>query len=264
MPLAVLPFVRRRQNRVLVALVLYLMFYLALWWLLTHRLERFWVPVLPIVALLAGIGAMQLAVTGDKTISTPTPRPLSPAPLTGIFIGLLLVFNTCYTFFPNALNAPGKYSRFGFGVEAARLDPIRVASPVIVHFNATPPSGKLLLVGDAEVFDYDVPVLYNTCFDDTPFDTLFFESRDQDAGLNMRLPDEMRRRLHEAGISHIIVNWPELARFRSPGNYGYTSDLVHPVVFDRLVQLGILRRLPPDSIPTRPGQVVYEVCEEGE
>jgi hypothetical protein len=177
---------------------------------------------------------------------------------------LLLAFNTCYTFFPNALNAPGKYSRFGFGIETARLDPMRVASPVILHFNAHPPSGKLLLVGDAEVFDYDVPVLYNTCFDDTPFDMLFFEFRDQDVGFNMRSPDEMRRRLREADISHIIVNWSELARFRSPGNYGFTSDLVQPEVFDRLVQLGILRQLPPDVIPTRPGQVVYEVCGERE
>ncbi|MCA9118205.1 MAG: hypothetical protein KDA79_24200, partial [Planctomycetaceae bacterium] len=28
------------------------------WWLLTHRLDRFWIPMIPVAALLAGIGAM--------------------------------------------------------------------------------------------------------------------------------------------------------------------------------------------------------------
>jgi len=202
-----------------------------------------------------------------------------------VFVALLLLFNTCYTFFPNALNAPGKYSRFGFGVEAARLDPMRVASPVILHFNANPPVGKLLFVGDAEVFDYNVPVLYNTCFDDTPFDKLFFGlgARDEGRGVssqglrdgkftklapNPSAPspssDEIQQRLKEANISHVIVNWSEIARFRSPGNYGYTSDLVQPEVFGRMVQLGVLRHVPADSIPTRPGQIVYEVRGESE
>ncbi len=273
-PLALLPFLRRRQNRECVALALYLFYYLVLWWLLTHRLERFWVPVLPIAAVLAGVGAMFFA----KTIKVSEVQRnkifggghgVTALPFSGaIFIGLLLTFNTCYVFFPDALSAPGKYSRFGFGVDAARLDPARVASPLIPYFNAHPPAGKLLLVGDAEVFDYDVPVLYNTCFDDTPFDALLFETdRDRKtdgAAPRMRSPDEMRRRLKEAGVSHIVVNWSELARFRSPGNYGYTSDLVQPAVFDQLTRLGVLRRVPnvsesPDGIPALSGQVVYEV-----
>ncbi|MCL2119027.1 MAG: glycosyltransferase family 39 protein [Planctomycetaceae bacterium] len=261
-PLAVLPFLRRKQDRVLVALALYLLFYLALWWLLTHRLERFWVPLLPIVALLAGVGAgFRLQTSGFREECHPpsslTPRPSPLVPRTTIFIALLLTFNTCYTFFPNALSVPGKYSRFGFGVEAARHDPMRVASPVILHFNANPPVGKLLLVGDAEVFDYNVPVLYNTCFDDTPFDAMFFDVNA--APPMLRSPDETRQHLHEAGVSHVIVNWSELARFRSTGNYGYTSNLVQPEVFDRLTQLGVLRQMP--DIPTLPGQVVYTVCE---
>ncbi len=27
------------------------------WWLLTHRLDRFWLPILPVLAVLAGLGA---------------------------------------------------------------------------------------------------------------------------------------------------------------------------------------------------------------
>ncbi|MCL2624060.1 MAG: hypothetical protein FWD31_10380, partial [Planctomycetaceae bacterium] len=242
---------------------------LALWWLLTHRLERFWVPILPMVALLAGIGAMQVVARGQGPVArSPSPQNTShwpPAtshsPAT-VFIALLLIFNTCYTFFPNALSAPGKYSRFGFGVEAARLDPMRSASPLILHFNANPPAGKLLLIGDAEVFDYSVPVLYNTCFDDTPFDMLFFdlenETKQGNSIPSLRSSDEILRRLNEAGISFIIVNWSELARFRSPGNYGYTSDLVQLQVFDQLEKLAVLRRV--SDIPSLSGQDVFIVC----
>ena len=258
-PLAVLPFLRRRQNRVLVALALYLIFYLTLWWLLTHRLERFWVPLLPIVALLAGIGANRLQASGFRlqgyVVFSRSMKSEGRSPTT-VFVALLLILNTCYTFFPNAVSVPGKYSRFGFGVEAARLDAMRVASPLILHFNANPPTGKLLLVGDAEVFDYNVPVLYNTCFDDTAFDLLVF---DKDNANQMRSPEAIRKRLKEADVSYIIVNWAELSRFRSPGNYGYTSELVQPEVFERLVRLGILQRV--SNIPSLPGQVIYEVVE---
>ena len=261
-PLALLPFLRRKQNRVLLALAVYLVFYFALWWLLTHRLERFWVPVLPLVAVLAGIGAMfYTRTTAEK--SEPEASAKASLRTWSIFLCVLLVFNTAYTFFPNAVSAPGKYSRFGMGVEAARVDPNRVM-PLVLHFNANPPSGKLLLVGDAEVFDYNVPVLYNTCFDDTPFDELFFDLESRNDPPSLRSPDDMQHRLNEAGISHIVVNWAEIARFRSKGNYGYTSDLVQPDMFAQLVRLGVLRPVPralesPGGIPTLSEQFVYEV-----
>ena len=276
-PLAVLPFLRRRQNqnRVLLALAAYITFYLVLWWLLTHRLERFWVPILPLFALLAGIGAMFFTKTNIVTQQELSHAPHRVKRLTGlsnfgptIFVVALLIFNTAYTFFPNAVSAPGKYSRFGMGIEAARIDPNRVM-PLVLHFNAHPPEGKILLVGDAEVFDYAVPVLYNTCFDDTLFDELFFEAKnhvDGHATPPFRSPDDMRKRLSEAGISHIVVNWAEIARFRSAGNYGYTSDLVQPRIFEQLTEIGVLRRLhraseSPNGVPTLPEQYVYEVIK---
>jgi len=231
-----------------------------MWWLLTHRLERFWVPILPLVAVLAGIGAMFRARTTEDGGLGETALPLRTW---SIFLCALLVFNTAYTFFPNAVSAPGKYSRFGMGIEAARVDPNRVM-PLVLYFNANPPSGKLLLVGDAEVFDYNVPILYNTCFDDTSFDALFFDLESRNDPPPLRSPDDMQHRLNEAGISHIVVNWAEIARFRSKGNYGYTSDLVQPDVFAQLVQLGILRPVlraleSPNGIPTLPEQFVFEV-----
>ena len=274
-PLALLPFLRRKQSCDMLVLAAYIAFYLALWWLLTHRLERFWVPILPLITVLAGIGAMFF------TQPNASPQHETRHRTWPVVIVILLLFNTAYTFFPNAVSAPGKYSRFGFGVEAARVDPNRVM-PLVLYFNANPPQGKLLLIGDAEVFDYAIPVLYNTCFDDTLFDELFFDldgkqGSDQTRNLlskvnpetthdvvlpPLRSVDDMRQRLREQGISHIVVNWAELARFRSQGNYGYTSDLVQPHVFDQLVQLGVLQPMPrasesPNGIPTLPEQFIY-------
>ena len=38
------------------------------WWLLTHRLDRFWLPLLPTWAILAGLGNSGSAGTGDQNI----------------------------------------------------------------------------------------------------------------------------------------------------------------------------------------------------
>jgi hypothetical protein len=109
-----------------------------------------------------------------------------------------------------------------------------------------PPGQKVLLVGDAEPFDLQMPAIYNTCFDDCQFARLF----------EGRTRDERLAALQAEGISHVFFSWAHLARYRSPGNYGYTSDyvtrdLVHrelvaeqgllrPVNIDNPAELGLL------------------------
>ncbi len=56
MPLAALALFGPRR-RLAWWLAAYFVFVFLGWWFFTHRIERFWVPVLPIVALLAGMGA---------------------------------------------------------------------------------------------------------------------------------------------------------------------------------------------------------------
>ncbi len=45
-------------------LAAYAAYLFATWWLLTHRLDRFWLPMLPPLAILAGLGAARFAATG--------------------------------------------------------------------------------------------------------------------------------------------------------------------------------------------------------
>ena len=46
-----------RSRRLAWALWGYVAYLFLTWWLLTHRLDRFWLPLLPALAVLAGLGA---------------------------------------------------------------------------------------------------------------------------------------------------------------------------------------------------------------
>ena len=86
---------------------------------------------------------------------------------------------------------------------------------------------KVLLLADAEPFDLDLPAIYNTCFDDCQFTRIFKD----------RTRDERLALLREEKIAYVFCSWAHLARFRSPGNYGYTSDYPTPeLVHNELVR----------------------------
>jgi hypothetical protein len=92
----------------------------------------------------------------------------------------------------------------------------------------------VLLVGGAAAFDLEVPVLYNTCFDPNIFERL----------MRGRTVAQRRAILQELGISHVLVNWSEIDRYRSPGNYGFTAYVTRQLIRDVLVhQQGVLRKI---------------------
>ena len=51
--------------------------------------------------------------------------------------------------------------------------------------------------------------------------------------------DDFKTEAASKGISHVLVSWPEIERYRSPGNYGL-DDFVQPEVFRSLVAAGVL------------------------
>ncbi len=215
-PLAALSFfaVRGRQRAVVVALLAYLAWVLATWWLLTHRIDRFWVPILPVVALLAGVGstwrpdrAWRIGVLALVSLST--------------LYGLLCMTSGVITSVDR---------RFFVALDVLRRDPLRVDA---VHLYLNQHRGevqKLLLVGDAQPFDLEVDgVLYNTTFDPSVFVQL----------LGDRNAAEFHQLLLSQRITHIYVHWGEIDRYRGPGNYGFARQ-VQPAVFDKLLFSGVL------------------------
>ena len=187
------------------------------WWLFTHRIDRFWIPALPVLCLLAGIG-VHWTENG------------SWFKLCHWFLTAGLICNFVFVVGPT-----GGYNRYFVSYRQLRASPDRV-DPWHRTLNQTVPAGhRVLLVGDAQVFDLEVPVLYNTVFDTCVFETLF----------RGRSADEIRDELDQQKISHVFVHWGEIGRYRSPGNYGFT-DFVQPDVFRALVEQKVLERVEPD------------------
>lgn len=230
--LAPLALVRRGSRRLAWVLAAYAAYLFATWWLLTHRLDRFWLPLLPPLAVLAGLGADWV-------------RNRAWSVLLGVLLALTIVTNMAYastaltglndwtddllvlrTHVPEMLNAP-----------LARLDA------------ELPPGAKVLLVGQAAVFHLRHPIVYNTVFDHETIEVL----------TRGRTPAEIRRVLAERGVTHVYVDWFEIDRYRSPGNYGFTP-YVTPELFAGLVASRVLEG--PESLGAR--QELYRVRKPGE
>lgn len=217
-PLGVLALANRSYRRRAAALWVLLGYVIAAWWLLTHRIDRFWIPAISLLALLAGWGACWRADgLWRKTV------------LTILIVVLVANFLVCAA-------GPGGDNRYFVSLDLLRHHPERVdgwVDPWHRYFNGHAGAGRVLLVGDAQPFDLEVPVLYSTCFDDCLFEQL----------VKGRTAEEIRAALAERDITHVYVDWDEIGRYRKPGNYGFT-DFVQPEVFARLVEQGVLEPLP--------------------
>ena len=224
-PLAALGAVLTWRDGRMKAWLGYIALFFALWWLLTHRIDRFWVPVLPVVCLLAG-GAAASATTPARRRAVVS------------IVGVGAVWN----FVVITSGIGGGDNRYLVSLELLKNDPARLA-PWHAYLNThTPPGKRVLAVGDAQMLDLKVPVLYNTVFDPSVFEAIVRDERGA-----LRPAAEIRARLRD--VAFVYVNWGEIARYRSPGNYGF-SDFVQPEVFARLVAEGVLEPAVPEFATT--------------
>ncbi len=238
-PFGVKPDIRRT----ILALAAISTWIVATWWLLTHRIDRFWFPMLPLLSLLAAAGMhrlIQLCNTGAVVAIA----------LTGIAWGALVaasgggpndvrVFNPLSTFKAN-LTAP---------VENAIISPTIAWCNAQLYDSDKQPPRKLLLIGQAAAFQFQVPVVYSTCFDKSLAEELLRDKplKEQIAGLT------------ENGITHIAIDWVEIDRYRKPGSYGF-SDWPTKHTPDAWVDSGLVRRL---SAPFDDGEFeAFEVVQD--
>ncbi len=212
MALAPLAFLRRGPRRVVWATGGFVLYVFLTWWLLTHRLDRFWLPLLPGLALLAGLGA-------DWTRGT----------FWSWLLGLILTISIA-TNFAYCSTALAGLNEWTGDLLQMRTGVPKMLNPPLARLDAElPPEARPLLIGQAAVFHLSHPVVYNTVFDRE-----IFESIDRD-----RLPEEVGAELRRRGITHIYVDWHEIERYRAPGNYGFT-DYMTPTRIERLVRAGVL------------------------
>jgi hypothetical protein len=229
-----LAWLRSGSRRYATILGMYVLYLFLSWWLLTHRLDRFWLPLMPGLAVLAGLGA-------DWVRSRAWSFVLGVVLTLGAATGLMHSWTDL-----TALND------WTADLRLLRTSVPRMLNRPLAALDAfLPPNAKPLMIGQAAVFHVNHRLVFNTVFDDEIFETI---AKD-------RTPDEVGRELARRSITHVYVDWQEIERHRKPGGYGFT-DFVRPREFDRLVEAGVLSPpFPPD--PEQSGRVLYEVRWSG-
>ncbi|QDT63049.1 hypothetical protein [Calycomorphotria hydatis] len=209
---------KKRASIFLLGGVLYL--FLA-WWVLTHRIDRFWVPMMPLVTILSAAGAVWV---WDH---------LSRYAVICI-LAIVLPFNLAVV--TSGLCGPNYF----LADLAAAKEMAASTAPGIQKMNELLPEGsKVLLVGEAQIFDAEFPLDYNTVFDQSIFEKwtgeiILGEPLEK---WPLRSAEEIRETFQRNGITHVYVNWVEILRYRT--TYGYTP-YVTPERFEELQRLGIL------------------------
>lgn len=199
----------------------YVAYLFGTWWVLTHRIDRFWVPLIPVVTLLAAAGACW------------NPSRWWRYGI-GVAAGLALCFNLA--FITSSLCG---YNAYLLDLNVAAEQTARITAPEIVLLNSQLPRGsKVLCVGEAELFDARFPYVYNTVFDQSIFEQWCgadgpTSSKDRP----LKPADEIKQLLRAQEITHILVNWQEILRYRT--TYGYT-EFVTPRRFQMLQESKIL------------------------
>ena len=222
-----LAFLRRGSRGLAAVLGAYVLYLFATWFLMTHRLDRFWLPLLPAAAVLAGLGA-------DWTRARPWPGWLGVVAVVATLANLV--------FLTTPLCGPTDWTA---DLDRLRREAAEDANPPLARLDESlPPRAKPLLVGQAGVFPVGRPLLYNTVFDRERIEQIV-------AG---RSPEEIRAQLNLMGVTHVYVDWVEIARHNRPGGYGF-SPVVTRDLFDGLVSARVLA--PPAAIG--PDHLLYPV-----
>jgi hypothetical protein len=225
--LAPLALLRRGSRPLSMALWTYAIYLFLTWWLFTHRLDRFWLPILPILAVLAGLGAVWVRHRGWTAM------------LSGI-LAVALVANLAYD--SSALAGLNEWTG---DLDFLRRDlPERLNRPLASLDARLSPDARVLLVGQAAVFHVRRSILYNTVFNAETIEELA-TGKDSAA---------LYRALRARQITHIYVDWKEIQRHRQPGGYGFTG-FVTPQRFAGWVAEGLLDR----PVPCGPEQDLYRV-----
>lgn len=220
----------RRRSREYRSVFVFAGWGLFTWWALTHRIDRFWIPVIPLLSI-CGSG-LWLASSRQMWRSL-----------------LLLVCSTATLW--NVLFCTLPLIGFNAGLMDLRVATAQVMRRDISMLNEQlPAESKVLMVGEAEVFDAEFSLLYNTVFDDSLFEELAAVPDGQPPGSRrpLRPAAEFLENCRRRQITHILVNWSEILRYRLPGSYGY-SEFVQPGCFEELVQQQAL--LPPTVVSHR-------------
>jgi len=195
-------------------LAVYVLYLFATWWFLTHRLDRFWLPMLPALAILAGLGSDAFGATSR----------LASGWLTLILVAAI---GSNLTLCSTELSGPTAWTG---DLDRVRDETALAGTPGLARLDlALPFNARPLVIGQAGVYGLRHRPVFNTVFNRDILESL---ARDKP-------PEMVRRALLDREITHIYVDWSEIDRYRKPGNYGF-SDFETPELFEGLVEAKVL------------------------
>lgn len=214
--LVALAFAPVGERRAAWMLAVLLLIYFLLWWSLTHRVDRFLLPALPLAAVLAGLGTM--------SFSQGAPR---------VALLVLLFFGFGVNGLTNASRAIGD-NRLLLRYELARNDaPVasgggysRVHPAHRLLNQIVADNERLLLVGDSRPFDLNSATQYSTPFNTNPIERVL-------AGPDLAA---RRRMLNDLAVDYVYVAWADIDRERSAEGYGFTDMITRDAIREGLVK----------------------------
>ncbi|MBI3273149.1 MAG: hypothetical protein HYZ53_29435 [Planctomycetes bacterium] len=162
----------------------------ALWWLFTHRIDRFLYPLFPAFALLSAAGLTAAAVR-----------------LRVLRAGALLLL--CFYVVVYGVQLASPYLPVALGLSSVS----ETLSKQLPGFAAlrdlpasVPTTGRVLLVGEDRTFYCPRTSLAATVFDRNPLVVALDEGRG---------PEALRAVLRGAGVTHVYVGWSEVERLNA-------------------------------------------------
>ncbi|MBI3007948.1 MAG: glycosyltransferase family 39 protein, partial [Candidatus Omnitrophica bacterium] len=183
----------------------YLLIYLALfylfWFYWTHRIDRFFLPAIPAMALVSGYVYVRLIEA--KILE----KPLS------IILLFSLLFNLYISAFTLSSINPFAYA-FGFETRNEFLVRTLPPYPSMKFINENlDEDAVVLLIGEAEIHYIKRKVIYNTVFDTSIIEEVVNTSTS---------PEEVYEKVKSLGATHILLNYVEVARLNR--TYSYMKD----------------------------------------
>lgn len=203
-----------RSRQLLYSLTAAAGFTFFVWWLATHRVDRFLIPVLPLAFVFAGLGLAKMFDSYGRKI---------PASV----LSILLLFNFIYVAGP----ALGD-SRILVSLNYLRSDDLTESSitrlPVHVRWvnKNLQPEDRILVVGDAAVFDFESQITYSTTFDRSPL-----------AELTSSPTNQWSKNFESSPFNYLLVHWGEIERLRS--TYGFDEAITGELI-EKLTRLKII------------------------
>lgn len=171
---------------------LYSFFYFLVWAFFTHRISRFLIPTLPLLAIIASYGIFYFLKIK---------RYIGYSLIALLIIGL--AFNSSRLLYQFALIHPLPFIS-GKDSEKEYLQKIFYLYPAIDFINTSlPQDSKILFIAEARTFYCERPFLVNTPLDKN----IMVEIANRSKG-----PQDILKALREMGLTHVLYNFTEAKR----------------------------------------------------